>query len=207
MPDLKKIPSHAEWSSFKKQHKQEKFSVSGVDVGSSLDAYNAAIKPGTKSLPANIAAAHALHEALSKYIAKMPKDAKRPKAFDDGVSVIRDNAKHNLDAFNAQQHEIAQFAQVLQKFHSEVVRLTTSPGFTTLEEIKKDQLLPPLLAAAKKLDLEHYIVDEVHAFRKSRDYIAQMAAMKNGPAALGEVPDLRTHAQKILANLQSVLSA
>jgi hypothetical protein len=207
MPQLKHIPTHAEWSSFKKQHKQEKFSVSGVDLGSSLDAYHGAVKLGTKDLAGNIAAATKLHETVTKYISKMPKDAKRPQEFDKGVAAIRDNVKHNLDAYNTDQHELAQFAQILQKFHQELLRVTTSPTFTTLDEIKKDKLLPPLLDAVRKHDLGHYIADEVQAFRKSRDHISSMAAMKNGPAAMGEIPDLRLHGEKIFRNLRAILTS
>jgi hypothetical protein len=206
MPDLKPILSHTQWSSFKKQHKQDKFSVSGVDLGSALDAYHAAVKVGPKALPANIAAATKLHETLSKYIAKMPKDAKRPHEFDKGVATLRDNVKHNLDTFNAEQHELAQFAQLLQKFHQELLRITTTPTFTTLDEIKKDKLLPPLLEAVRKHDLHHYIADEAHAFQQTRDQINRMAAMKNGPAAMGEIPDLRLHGEKIFRNLQTVIT-
>jgi hypothetical protein len=206
MPALKHVLSHAEWSAFKKQHKQEKFSVSGVDLGSALDTYHGAVKVGHKALAGNIAAATKLHDTVAKYISKMPKDAKRPANFDKGVAALRDNVKHNLDAFNAEQHELAQFAQILQKFHQELLRITTSPTFTTLDEIKKDKLLPPLLEAVRKHDLAHHIAEDVHAFRKSRDHIASMAAMHNGPSAMGEIPDLRLHGEKIFRNLHAIIT-
>jgi hypothetical protein len=207
MPDLKPIPTHSDWSAFKKQHKQDRFSVSGVDLGSSIDAYKAAAKPGLKNLNASVAAAHTLHETLTKYVGKMPKDAKRPKAFDDGVVAIRDNAKHNLDAFTAEQHEVAQFAQALQRFHGEVLRLCTSPDLSKLEEIKKDQLLPPLMALARKLEIDEAAGDDVVAFKRTCTEIARQTAAKNNAVALGEVADLRIHATKIFQNLQSALNA
>jgi hypothetical protein len=207
MAELKRILSHADWSSFKKQQKQDRFSVSGVDLGASLDAYRAAVKPGLKNLAASIAAAHTLHETLTKYVGKMPKDAKRPKAFDDGVIAIRDNAKHNLDALTAEQHEVAQFAQALQRFHTEVIRLCTSPDLSKLEEIKKDQLLPPLMALARKLEIDEAAADDVVAFKRTCTEIARQTAAKNNAVALGEVPDLRIHATKIFQNLQTALNA
>jgi hypothetical protein len=206
MPELKHILSHSEWSTFKKSHKQDKFSVSGVDLGSALDAYHSAVKVGVKALSANIAAATKLHGVLTKYVSKMPKDAKRPADFDKGVTALRDNVKHNLDAYLAEQHELAQFSQILQKFHQELLRITSTPTLMTLEEIKKNTILPPLLEAVRKQELGHYIADEVHAFQASCNEINRMAAARNGPAAFGEIPDLRLHGEKIFRNLQTVLT-